>query len=166
MHHPEHYPSILAFIAGIGLPIVEAALPDDTFLPGIALRAGGLYVDPEKLLWPGDLLHEAGHLAVLPAVVRVTANDDLVDATDIEHAGEIEAMAWAYAAAMAIGLPLNALIHEGGYKGRSLEVLSMYGYGIYPGLRGLCETGMTSSSGFVAEPGAVQYPRMLKWLRD
>ncbi len=166
MHHPEHYPNIVAFIAGIGLPIAEAALIDDTLLPGIALHAGGLIVDPEKLLWPGDLLHEAGHLAVLPAAVRVSANDDLVDLADIEHGSEIEAMAWAYAAAMAIGLPLDILIHEGGYKGRSLEVLSMYGYGIYPGLRGLCETGMTASPGFGTVSGDVQYPRMLKWLRD
>jgi hypothetical protein len=166
MHHPNHYPNIMAFLAGIGLPIVEATLPGDTFLPGIALHAGGLIVDPEKLLWPGDLLHEAGHLAVLPAAVRISANDDLVDTANIEHAGEIEAMAWAYAAAVAVGLPMEVLIHEGGYKGRSQEVLSMYGYGIYPGLRGLCETGMTASPGFGVAAGAVQYPQMLKWLRD
>jgi hypothetical protein len=166
MHHPEHYPNIIAFIAGIGLPIAEAALPDSTFLPGIALRAGGLIVDPDTLHWPGDLLHEAGHLAVLPAAVRAMANDDLVDSNHIEHASEIEAMAWAYAAAIAIGLPLDILIHEGGYKGRSPEVLSMYGYGIYPGLRGLCETGMAASPGFGAGSGDVHYPQMLKWLRD
>ena len=32
-------------------------------------------------------------------------------------------------------------------------------------IRGLCETGMTAARGFTADPGDVQYPRMLRWLR-
>ena len=170
MHHPEHYARIFEFIAGIGLPIRECALPDDTFLPGIQLRAGGLLVDPDKLLWPSDLLHEAGHLAVLPAEIRADAHDDLIDAIDIEHASEQEAMAWAYAATVALGLPASVLIHPGGYKGRSAEILTMYEFGIYPGLRGLCASGLASAPGFASGEGAQasaqpQYPQMLRWLR-
>jgi hypothetical protein len=165
MHHPEHYRPIVDFIAGTGLAIIEEALPADTFLPGIMLRDGGLVIDPAKLLWPGDLLHEAGHLAVLPAGERARANDALVDTTQIEYAGESEAMAWAYAAAKAIGLPLEILIHEGGYQGRSADVLSMYAFGVYPGLRGLCEIGLTAAPGFTPECGEVRYPHMLRWLR-
>jgi hypothetical protein len=166
MHHSEHYRPIFGFIADTGLAIIEEPLPDDTFLPGVMLREGRLVVDPAKLMWPGDLLHEAGHLAVLPAEVRVRANDALVDTAEIEHAGETEAMAWAYAAAAVIGLPLEVLIHEGGYKGRSAEVLSMYAFGVYPGLRGLCEIGLTAASGFTPECGEVRYPHMLRWLRE
>ncbi len=166
MHHPEHYRPIIDFLIRIGVPIAEMPLPDDTFLPGIALQAGRLLVDPDKLLWPGDLLHEAGHIAVLPSVLRSRLNDDLSDDIDAAFASEAEAMAWAYAAAMEVGLPLNALIHEGGYKGRSVEVLSMYSFGIYPGLRGLCETGMAAAPGFTPDCGDVRYPRMLAWLRD
>ncbi len=171
MHHPEHYARIFDFIAGIGLPIRESALPDDTFLPGIRLHEGGLVVDPQKLLWPGDLLHEAGHLAILPADIRAAAHDDLVDALDIEHAGEQEAMAWAYAATVALRIPSEVLIHPGGYKGRSSEILSMYAFGIYPGLRGLCALGLAASPGFSAGEGVqpsvqAHYPQMLRWLRD
>lgn len=171
MHHLEYYRPIFDFIAGIGLTIGESELPDDTFLPGIALRAGALSVDPPKLLWPGDLLHEAGHLAVLPAEIRATAHDDLVDALDIEHAGEQEAMAWAYAATVAIGIPATVLIHPGGYKGRSADILTMYAFGIYPGLRGLCRLGLAASPGFgsaLDAEGNAQphYPQMLRWLRD
>jgi hypothetical protein len=171
MHHPEHYPLIYDFIADIGLQIAEADLPHDTFLPGIALRAGGLIVDRTKLLWPGDLLHEAGHLAVLPADIRANAEDDLVDAVEVEHAGEQEAMAWAYAAAKAVGIPVGVLIHDGGYKGRSADILSMYEFGIYPGLRGLCAIGLAFSPGFTPAGSALQsdhlhYPNMLRWLRD
>lgn len=166
MHHAEHYPSIFAFLARIRLPIAEETLPTDTFLPGVALRSGGLAIDPEQLMWPGDLLHEAGHLAVLPASLRGEAHDDAPNHAEAEHAGELEAMAWAYAAAIEIGLPLEVLVHEGGYHGRSREVLEMYGYGIVPGLRGLCATGMAAAPGFTPDCGPVQYPRMLRWLRD
>jgi hypothetical protein len=166
MHHREHYQPIFDFIAGIGLSIAETPLTEATFLPGITIREGGLIVDPAALLWPTDLLHEAGHLAVLPTAVRASADDALIDVLGLEHAGEPEAMAWAYAAASHLGLPLNALIHEGGYQGRSAEILSMYAYGIYPGLRGLCETGMTAAPGFGSAEDDIRYPRMRRWLRE
>lgn len=166
MHHAEHYSAIFAFLSGIGLPIAEVTLAADTFLPGIALRAGGLVVDPEKLTWPGDLLHEAGHLAVLPAALRSDAHDDQLNQEEAEHAGELEAMAWAYAAAVQLSLPMEVLIHDGGYNGKSRDLLQMYTFGVYPGLRGLCASGMTAAQGFTPDCGPVQYPQMLRWLRD
>jgi hypothetical protein len=166
MHHTEHYPAIVDFLSRIGLPVVEETLPADTFLPGIALRAGGLMVDTDKLLWPGDLLHEAGHLAVLPATLRGEAHDDQPNHADVEYAGELEAMSWAYAAAIELGLPAEVLIHDGGYHGKARDLLQMYAFGVYPGLRGLCETRMAAAPGFTSDCGPVQYPRMLRWLRD
>lgn len=166
MHHADHYRAIVDFIAGIGLNIVEETLPADTFLPGVALRDGGLVVDPAALVWPGDLLHEAGHLAVLPAAIRDRANDDLADEAGVDHAGELEAMAWAWAAAVELGLPPEVLIHEGGYNGKSRDLLQMYTFGVYPGLRGLCAAGMTAAPGFAPEPLPVRYPQMLRWLRE
>lgn len=166
MANASDHARILDFLRGIGLSITEAALPGDTFLPGIVIRDGGLVVDPDRLQWPGDLLHEAGHLSVLPPALRALASDDLADENDIPHAGEQEAMAWAWAAAQAIGLPPEVLMHEGGYHGQSATVLQMYAVGIVPGLRGLCESGMTAARGFTPEPGDVQYPRMLRWLRE
>ncbi len=165
MHHADHYRAIVDFIAGIGLDIAEETLPADTFLPGVALRDGGLRVDPDALVWPGDLLHEAGHLAVLPAAMRGMANDDLAVEFGVDHAGELEAMAWAWAAVVELGLPPDVLIHEGGYNGKSRDLLQMYTFGVYPGLQGLCATGMTAAPGFAPEPLPVRYPRMLRWLR-
>lgn len=166
MNSSKYYPSILDFLAGIGLPVIEMTLGPDTFLPGIAIRDGGLIVDPDRLRWPGDLLHEAGHLAVLPPALRARADDDLAEEHDIPHAGEQEAMAWAWAAAQAIGLPPEVLMHEGGYHGQSAAVLQMYAVGIVPGLRGLCESGMTAARGFTPDPIEIQYPQMLRWLRE
>lgn len=42
----------------------------NTLLAGIAIREGVIIVDAEKLSYPGDLLHEAGHIAVTPAHKR------------------------------------------------------------------------------------------------
>ncbi len=165
MEHAGHYRPIVDFLRDIGLPVAEAALPGDTFLPGIAIRDGGLIVDPDRLRWPGDLLHEAGHLAVLPPALRAQASDDLAEEQDVPHAGETEAMAWAWAAVHAIGLPPEVLMHEGGYHGQSAAVLQMYAVGVVPGLRGLCESGMTAARGFTPEPVGIQYPQMLRWLR-
>lgn len=186
MHDSPLYRQIFDFIAGLGLPIAETTLTDATFLPGIAIRDGGLLVDPARLRWPADLLHEAGHLAVLPPSLRAQAHDDLPghdDGDGHDHAGEQEALAWAWAAAMHLGLPPDALIHEGGYRGKSRELLQMYAFGVYPGLRGLCALGMTSAPGFVTpeferpeleRSGAaasdthtqsIRYPQMHRWLR-
>ncbi len=166
MHHANFFRPIFDFIVRVGIDINEAPLPADTFLPGIEIRSGGIAVDAEKLVWPGDLLHEAGHLAVLPAGLRHEANDDQPNATEVEYAGEIEAMAWAWAAAAELGLPADVLVHAGGYNGRAGDLLQMYAFGVYPGLKGLCDTGMTASPGFTRDCGPVHYPRMLRWLRD
>lgn len=166
MHHAEHYRAIFDFIAGIGLPIREATLPEDTFLPGVEMRGGGILVDPARLMWPGDLLHEAGHLAMLPSQLRHTAEEDQPNVAGADYAGEMEVMGWAYAATHALDIPLDVLLHEGGYRGRSRDLLQTYSFGIYPGLRGLCETGMAAAPGFTPDCGEVRYPRMLKWLRD
>ncbi|TXH68815.1 MAG: hypothetical protein E6Q88_09650 [Lysobacteraceae bacterium] len=166
MHHPQHFQPIIDFIQAIGVPVTEQALPASTFLPGVAIRGGGLVVDADKLLWPGDLLHEAGHLAVMPETLRRCAEDDLPGVNDIEHAGEQEAMAWAYAAAVALGIPLDVLIHEDGYNGNASGLLQMYAFGVFPGLRGLCASGMTAAPGFTSDCGPLRYPQMLRWLRD
>jgi hypothetical protein len=166
MRHAEHLPAILAFLAQAGIAVREEPIGRDTFLAGIAIRDGALVFDPERLQWPGDLLHEAGHIAVLPSAIRPQASDDLQSAPDVPFAGEMEALAWAYAAAMAIGLPVQVLVHEGGYKGQSQALLQMYALGIYPGLQGLCGARMAESPSFMQDCGPVHYPRMLKWLRD
>ena len=58
---------IAEFLRSIGLPVRAGAIPDATFLPGIHMERGGLVADEARLCYPGDLLHEAGHLAVMTA---------------------------------------------------------------------------------------------------
>ena len=64
---------IIEWLQQIGLGVRLAPLGADTFLPGVTLEPGGLIVDPERLLYPGDLLHEAGHLATMLPAQRASA---------------------------------------------------------------------------------------------
>ena len=57
---------IVQFLTSIGIDVRAGQVGDDTFLPGIQVDHGALVVDESRLSYPGDLLHEAGHLAVGP----------------------------------------------------------------------------------------------------
>lgn len=57
--------TIVAFLEEIGIPVRRVAIEENTFLPGVMISQGTLLVDEEKLLYPGDLLHEGGHIAVM-----------------------------------------------------------------------------------------------------
>lgn len=157
--------AITAFLEAIGIPVEARTLDPQTFLPGVTIEAGRVLYDPARLRWPGDLLHEAGHLAVMPAAARAS----LAGAVDVEaapHAGEAEATAWAFAAVKAIGLPMEALFHEGGYHGKSGRLAFTYASGCYPGAAGLVAAGMALAVREAAAAGLPPYPAMLRWLRD
>ena len=142
------------FLRHIGLQIESRALPGETFLPGITVDQGTLQFDPEKLKYPGDLLHEAGHLAVLPPAQRRRAGDDFAG----NGGGEMAAIAWSYAACLQIDLPLEMLFHDQGYKGDARWLRQTFADGKYIGLPILIWRGMTSDEGDEA------FPRMTHWL--
>lgn len=157
---------ILDFLRGIGIAVREAEVPEGSFLPGIRIERGGLRVDRARLLWPGDLLHEAGHLAVVPAALRPALDDALQDLPAVPHGGEIEATAWAWAALRHLGLHSAVLFHDGGYHGRSASLRTTFGLGVYPGASGLAAAGLTLLPAQVVAGGPPAYPHMLAWLRN
>lgn len=55
---------LVAFVRDIGIAIDAVTLPDATLLPGLEIRGGVVRIDEARLLYPGDILHEAGHVAV------------------------------------------------------------------------------------------------------
>ena len=148
---------IVAFLREIGLDAEPGDVGDDAFLPGIAVERGGLLYDAERLTWPGDLLHEAAHIAIAPPEARpqMTGGVDVpgLDLATIEKA----AVPWSYAAALHIGIDPALVFHAGGYRGKSEGLLRTFGFGVYPGLPLLVESGLTTPAG---------YPRMLRWVRD
>lgn len=154
---------IVEFLASVGIPVRQGTVPTDSFLPGLRIVDGGLIYDPAALRWPGDLLHEAGHIATAPAADRASLNDALVDARALPHGGEADATAWAFAALTHLRLPLELLFHDGGYHGNSAGLILTYSLGVYPGVHGLVQAGMAVAT---AEPGVPAYPHLMRWLRD
>jgi hypothetical protein len=153
---------IVAFLRGIGLDVREGDVGAAPFLPGLRIEAGALVFDRERLTWPGDLLHEAGHLAVTPAARRALQSEALDD----DAMGEFEATAWAYAATVAIGLDPAVLFHEGGYHGRSAALITTYSFGVYPGVQGLVAMGLAVPGDVARAQGLAPYPVMRRWLRE
>lgn len=156
--------TIVDFLNGIGIDTREGPVPAASFLPGVRIERGGLVYD-RAMPWPGDLLHEAGHIATAPAALRPGLSDDVGLPDSVPHATEAEATAWAYAAVRHLGLDPAVLFHAGGYHGASGQLLATYGAGVYLGAAGLAHAGLTTVGGGVPADGAARYPAMLRWLR-
>ena len=152
---------IVDWLREIGLTVRFAPLEEGSFLPGVTLEPGGLIVDPDRLRYPGDLLHEAGHLAtMLPAQRASTdahAGEDMGD--------EIAAQTWSYAAVVHLGLAPEIVFHSDGYKGSAQRLIEIYRDG-NAGVPLLQWMGLTLDRKRAAELNAVPYPHMLRWLRE
>ena len=157
---------IADFLNLIGIEVVPDVCEDATFLPGIKVERGRLLVDESKLKFPGDLLHEAGHLALAPGKLRgeLSGEVNLPGFNMVEI--EAQSIAWSYAAILYLGLEPRIVFHEGGYKGHSDGLLYNFSIGVYVGVNGLEEAGMTATGKASSDLGVPHYPRMLKWLRD
>ena len=126
---------ITGFLVIIGLPVSFAAGLEHAFLPGIAIQNGTLMIDEAKLLYPGDLLHEAGRLAMLPPSQRAHAGGNMADSNIQDDGGlEMAAIAWSYAAALHLGIPPAVVFHEAGYRGGSKAILENFAAGRYIGV--------------------------------
>jgi len=158
---------IAEFLTSVDIEVAPARLDEgECFLPGIRVEGGRLLVDESGLTYPGDLLHEAGHLAVAPGDVRPGLSGEVIVPGADMDALEAQATAWAYAAIVHLGLDPKILFHEGGYGGKSEGLLFTYGAGVYPGAYGLHQMGMTATRDASREMGVAPYPNMLKWVRD
>ncbi len=159
---------MIDFVKSIGLPVHFAKLDEPTFLPGITLQNGGIVIDREKLLYPGDILHEAGHLAVMPPEIRANMNGDLNDGEenhDLLVGGEMMAIAWSYAACLHLNIDPLIVFHENGYKGGGANLVDNFNNGNYIATATLQWAGLCNEPKRIKEPGKIYYPQMLKWLR-
>ncbi len=154
--------TMLAFLDDLGLIGGTRDLPQRTFLPGIALENGQLWVDPRRLCYPGDLLHEAGHLAVLTPDERRTTGPE----ASSDPAQEMMAIAWSWAALTHLQLDPQDVFHDDGYKGDAQWLVDTYSAGSYIGLPMLQWIGLTADPERAGALGIAPYPHMIRWLRD
>jgi hypothetical protein len=155
------FSTIAAFLAEIGLPVEIGEIHHPTFLPGIHADSGILRVDPSRLSCPGDLLHEAGHLALLTEQQRSQVTGDVGDS----GGEELGAIAWSYAAAVHLQLDPCVVFHEHGYRGGGQSMLQNFADGRYIGVPMLQWLGLCLDEKSALPLGLKPYPHMLRWLR-
>lgn len=150
---------IVEFLADIGLPPRRAELPEPSFLPGVDVIDGQLCYDPARLAHPGDLLHEAGHLAVLAPAIRAAAQHDV----GADGGYEMAAIAWSWAALVHLGLAPEWVFHRDGYKGESDALLRIFRDGGGVGVPMLAWLGLSADPARPHDDGPV-FPAMRRWL--
>jgi hypothetical protein len=148
------------FVRGIGIDTHAGTLPDATFLPGLDIRYGAIVVDEDKLAYPGDILHEAGHIAVSEPAARQAPT---LSPTDGE---EIATLAWSYAALRHLELDPAVVFHPHGYKGGSAALIEAFTAGHTIGVPLLQYFGLTVEPKYAAERGVEPFPHMLRWMRS
>ena len=159
LDHPDTI-RILDFLAEIGIPVSRGRIAGDSFLPGIEVRSGGLVLDPARPFHPGDLLHEAGHVAVTDPADRPT-----LCAVRDDPGEEMAAIAWSYAAARAIGVDRRTRFPPDGYLGGGEALALAFDSGAGPGPPMLQYFGMAAEPHQAAKLGLPAYPQMARWLR-
>jgi hypothetical protein len=152
---------LVTFLESIGIPVRIGGATEQGSVPGLDVQGGGIVVDPPKLAHPGDLLHEAGHLAVADPSVR-----GLPRLTPTPG-DEMAAIAWSYAAVLHLGLDPAIVFHPDGYRGGSASILENFAAGRTFGVPLLQYYGMTIDPRGGSSRGAGErpYPHMVRWLR-
>ncbi len=157
---------ILNFLSEIKINVVERELPPTTFLPGLALGPNSIEIDFEKLLYPGDILHEAGHIAVTIAAERALIGTENMPKEWPTAGDEIVTMLWSYSACCHLELPIEYVFHPNGYKNESEWLIENYTSGSYIGLPLLEWMGLTLSPKKATKQNKEPFPAMVQWLRD
>lgn len=177
---------IVDFLREIGLEVtLEDTQPQNSFLPKVRVVKGTLVVSPG--VFPGDILHEAGHVATIPKPFRHLADGNLSAvfkamgeyvevnppefsayqedpiARGIMQCSDPEATAWQYAAAHAIGLPDKWLFPKHAYDGEAKGILMSLKATRYLGINGLQAAGWTVTRANPHRPLPV-YPKLVQWL--
>jgi hypothetical protein len=142
---------ILEFLTSIGLEVRLEPIEVPTFLPGMTIDHGALVVDEARLTYVGDLLHEAGHLAVVPEAER----GGLTDNVGGDGGNEMAALAWSYAAVRHLGLAPEVVFHDAGYLGGARALIENFDGGHYIGVPILVWRELTTTKA---------YPAMERWL--
>lgn len=149
---------ISAFLDRIGIATVAEPVRD-SFLPGLTVRGGAIVYDPD-IPYPGDLLHEAGHIAVTDPALRPA-----LDTVSDDQAEAMAAMSWSYAAALEIGIDPGIVFHDSGYRGASSNLRDAFETSWGLGTPMLQYYGMTALPKDAARIGLPAYPKMARWLR-
>jgi hypothetical protein len=150
---------LVAFVRSIGIEVRASAIDWKTQFPGLDIRAGAVLVDESRLIHPGNILHEAGHIAVHDPARR---SHPTFSPTRGEELG---ALAWSYAATVHLGLHAEVVFYPGSFTGWATSLIENFGEGRYLGVPLLQRYGMAVEARCATERGVEPYPHMMRWLR-
>jgi len=150
---------LAAFVRSIGMEVQPCAIDWKTQFPGLDIRAGNVLVDESQLLHPGNILHEAGHIAVHDPARRSQTQFSPT------RGEELGALAWSYAAVVQLGLSAEMVFYPGSFTGWAESLLENFAEGRYLGVPLLQRYGMAFEPRLAAERGLKPYPHMIRWLR-
>lgn len=171
----------MQFLDKIGIAV--AAVPGAKgFIESVAIVEGGLHVDPTAPA--SGLLHEAGHLAIVPARYRSYLSGDIgvgmkrifEEIEDLPYdenctiqramlqVGDTEATAWAWAAGKAIGIPEEMIIKDDEYFNTGESIRMCLSSTAYLGINGIAHAGFCVRRANPYRPLPV-YPQLAFWLQ-
>lgn len=173
-------PEAIAFLQEIGIPVqIVPTVSPASFLEEVEVVDGSLRITPSCRA--SSLLHEAGHIACVPAPYRrllsgnlykgLRAMYELVRALDVDpdsplmraviQCSDPEATAWAWAAGVHLGLPAELIIMDDEYDGEGADIRFCLQASSYLGINGLMHAGMCQNP---RRPGG--FPVLRTWLQD
>ncbi|MBL7703170.1 MAG: hypothetical protein JNM14_13035 [Ferruginibacter sp.] len=156
----------ISFLNAIGIETRFEKLDEPCFLPGLSIHNGIILIDTELLTYPGDILHEAGHVAVVPLAERSTLTASTIEKREQREAEEMMAIAWSYAACVHLELDPYVVFHDEGYQGGGSYIADSFSNKNYFGVPMLQWMGMTADEKRAKELQVTPYPFMLKWVLD
>nr|WP_272955712.1 hypothetical protein [Pseudomonas aeruginosa] len=171
----------LSFLRDIGLS-VEVVPGAAGFIDHVRIKDGGLQIDPRCPA--SGLLHEAGHLAVVPKRYRHWMSGNLYASFNrmlkdpeflaqepdsplyraVIQATDPEVTAWAWAAGRFLGIPSEVIIQNDEYDGSGRNIRILLQANSYIGINGLSHGGfcVRRKTPYRALP---QYPELAFWLQ-
>lgn len=148
------------FLEEIGITLRAGEISADSFLPGVCIENGEVVYDKTRLLYPGDILHEAGHIAVTDSSVRDGISGNVAEVNSGKSAEEQAVLLWTWAAIHKIGITPEVVFHEHGYKNLAGDIIENFQDGEFEGLDLLVWMKMARPAN---ERGG--FPAMKNWLR-
>lgn len=150
---------LVTFVRSIGIEVRACPIDWKTQFQGLEIRAGTVLVDEDQLIHPGNILHEAGHIAVHDPARRAELK------FSPSKGEELSALAWSYAAAVHLGLGSELVFYPGSYHGWDTSLVENFAEGRYLGVPLLQRYGMAIEARLSSERGLKPYPHMLRWVR-
>jgi hypothetical protein len=150
---------LVSFVRSIGIEVHSCPIVWKSRFPGLDIQAGAVLVDESRLIHPGNILHEAGHIAVHEPTRR---SHPKFSPTKGEEMG---ALAWSYAAVVHLGLSAEVVFYPGSYTGWATALIENFAEGRYIGVPLLQRYGMAVEPRLARERGVEPYPHMIRWVR-